>query len=209
MEPSRMDVARVGHLAPGSGAELRYYPSAMKLLLLLLGAGVFVTAGALMVASTRNDPIRTVIGYIAIGFFGLGVLVFLALLAGRVVHRRAWLTVNSAGIASDAYGRRRFVPWDQMRDIAIYRQVASRSSQYYLVVHLRDGVPMPAGFSSRLNAALYSSLAQAGMIVPLNMLFVRCTRARRARLLEQIASRFGSQLGAYGIALDPRERLLR
>ena len=47
------------------------------------------------------------------------------------------------------------------------------------------------------------------MIVPLNMLFVRCTRAQRVRLLDQIAARCGSQLAAHGIALDPRERILR
>jgi hypothetical protein len=47
------------------------------------------------------------------------------------------------------------------------------------------------------------------MIVPLNMLFVRCTRNKRARLLDQIAARFEPQRAAHGIALNPRERMLR
>lgn len=189
------------------GDELRYYPSPLKALLLLLAAGVFVVVGVAIVVSARGQLIPIIMGSVTIAFFGLGVPVSLVQLLGRVFHRGAWLTVDFSGIASDIYGRHQLVAWDQMGEIAIYRQKIPRStSQYFLVVNMRDGDELSSGLSSRLNAAFFPAWRRAGMIVPLNTLFVRCTRAQCQRLLDRIRVRFGSQLAAYSITIDERER---
>lgn len=217
MEAAGAGAARV-EAAMLDGGVLRYYPSALRALLLLPAAGAFFAAGVLIVVSALGHPILVaafplVLGSAAILVFGLGMLLCIAQLLSRVFHRAAWLTVDSAGIASDTYGWHRFMAWDQMREIAIYgaryREVRPHRTEYFLVVSARDGEEPPTRLESRINTAFFPWWRDAALIVPLNALFIPCTRARRQRLLDQIRARFGSQIAAYGIALDEREHVMR
>lgn len=124
-----------------SDRALRYFPSALKMALLLVVCAGFVAVCYWMVSvsASRGSVSRTVIGYVGITFFGLDGLVALWLLLGRLIVRRPWLVVDSYGISCYIGHKLRTTHWDQISDIAIYRQRLSRgNSQYYLVVGARD-----------------------------------------------------------------------
>lgn len=216
MEAASAEARRVQAAMRGS-EPLRYYPSALRALLLLPAAGAFVAAGVLIVVSALGHPILVaafplVLGSAAILVFGIGMLLCVAQIFSRVFHRAAWLMVDSSGIASDTYGWHRFMAWDQVREIAIYgaryREVRPRRTEYFLVVSARDGEEPPKGLEGRINTAFFPWWRSPAVIVPLNALFIPCTRVRRRRLLDQIRARFGSQIAAYGITLDEREHVM-
>lgn len=188
---------------------LRYYPSVAKAGLLLVACAGFVAAGFWMrsIWISHGDATYAVIGWVSIGVFGIFGLVELWLLLGRLIMRRPWLVIDSHGISCYMGRKLRKTPWDQISDIAIYRQRLSRgNTQYYLVVNARDESAVYKGRAGRLTSAMFPSVRHAAAYIVLSLFFVFCTRAKRQAILQRIRTEFAPELAHYHIFVDERER---
>ncbi|HEU5439289.1 MAG TPA: STM3941 family protein, partial [Ktedonobacterales bacterium] len=83
-----------------SSRVLRYYPSVLKMALLVVGAAAFVAVGfwMLSISSARGDFTHVLLAYVGIGFCGLCGLVGLWQCLTRLFTRRPWLVVEPRGI---------------------------------------------------------------------------------------------------------------
>jgi hypothetical protein len=79
---------------------------------------------------------------LAIGFFGLGAVVFLIQLFGRLLLRQPTLAVNDDGIVFHAFWRTLSVRWDKIRDVAIYKQTGGYRTKVYRTAARK---PLPLG----------------------------------------------------------------
>lgn len=192
----------------GNDTALRYYPSVLRMALLLVAWIAFLAAGFWMVSLSANgDTTYAVIGYASIGVCGLGGLATLWLLMRRLIVRRPWLVVDACGISCYLGRKLRTTPWDQISDIAIYRQRLSRdNTQYYLVVNARDESAVYKGRAGRLTAAKFPSVRHAAGYILLGYFFVFCTRAKRRTILQRIRTEFAPELAHYHIFVDEHER---
>lgn len=183
-------------------SELRYDHSVAKLLILEAAALGFVAIGYLILTS-RHGTLDTFMSSLAIGFFGLGAVVFLIQLFGRLLLRQPTLAVNDDGIVFHAFWRTLSVRWDKIRDIAIYKQTGGyRTKVYYLVMNARDPDSLPRPRARAFTARFYPSLSKAAITVPLYQLFVRGTAAKCDALLRDIYTHFAPQLSYYGIVVN-------
>lgn len=192
---------------------LRYYPNVLKLMVYLLGGLAFVLIGVwLLKTPARSGSNNILVGWLATGVFGLCLAVLIAMIVATLARRMLDMPVlefTSQGIAySHPLLRGHFVRWDEVRDIAIYRQRMTRTSMYYLVVNARMQHQLPHSGVRMFTARVYPALSAAVLSVPLNRLFLVLNRAMREKLLKQIASTFAPELQHYGIQIDGQLRKL-
>ena len=187
------------------GQPLRFYASPVKFLFLLLGSAMFVAVGfwILQDSKARANSINVFIGWAAIVFFGLGVVVFLIMIIRDIVLRRAVLQIDEQGwsfLAGPFVGTKT-VNWQDIAHVAIYRQrLGQGRTMYYLVIHGK--VPSKVTRATRFSARFYPALRESLMTLPLNNLFVRTTPKKVARVLERIRTRYAYELQLYGIHVD-------
>ena len=185
------------------GHPLRFYATPVKLLLLLLTSAMFVAVGILMLRDPKTsvNPVNVFMAWAAIVFFGLGVVVFLIVLLGDVVLRRAVLEIDEQGWRSTQLVREQTVNWPDIEHVAVYRQrLGQARSMYYLVIHGRN--PNKEAPVTRFSARFYPSLHGSLMTIPLNNLFVRTTPEKVERILKRIRARYAHELQLYGITVD-------
>lgn len=186
------------------GQPLRFYANLVKFLFLLLGSAMFVAVGFWIL---QDSPARefnsVVIGWAAIGFFGIGGVVFLLMMFRYVILRRAVLQIDEQGwsfLAGPFVGTK-MVNWQYIAHVAIYRQPLGQGrNMYYLVIHGK--VPSKVTRATRFSARFYPALRESLMTLPLNNLFVRTTPKKVARVLERIRTRYAYELQLYGIHVD-------
>jgi energy-coupling factor transporter transmembrane protein EcfT len=196
------------------GNPLRFYGNPLKFLLLLLASALFVVIGFLMLHDPKASarPFNVVIACAAIGFFGLGVVVFLIGFLHDVVMRRAVLEIDEQGwsYSPPLFVIKQTANWQDIDHVAIYRQrLGQRRTMYYLVVHGVD--PRKVARNSRIAARMYRiypALRETLIAVPLNNLFVRTTPKKVERVLERIRTRYAYELQLYGIDVDAQIRAL-
>jgi hypothetical protein len=185
---------------------LRLYSNPFKQSLYLLGSLAFVAAGFLLLRDPkfRADPVNVVMAYIDIGFFGLGVLVFLLSMSREVLLRRPVLQVDSQGWTfNPALGQRpQQAAWQDIGRVTMYRQRLQRNKMFYLVVEARTPEDAPDSTVHKITTRFYPSLALALLAVPLNTVFMRTTPAKTARLLQRIRTTFADELRDYYILVD-------
>lgn len=193
------------------GNPLRFYANPVKLVLLLLGSAIFVAIGFWMLhdPAVSAKPVNVFIGWAAVVFFGLGVVVFLIMTIRDVVLRRAALQIDEQGwsFLSGPFVGTKTVNWQDIAQVAIYRQrLGPGRTMYYVVIHGRN--PNKVTRAARFSARFYPSLQGSLMTLPLNNLFVRTTPAKVERLLERIRTRYAYELRLYGIQVDTALRAL-
>lgn len=171
---------------------LRLYANPVKQFLYLVGSTAFVSIGLLMLQDpkVRADAFKTTMAYVVIVLFGLCAAVFLIMMLRYVVFRLPVLQIDAQGWSykNPVVGKAQAVPWQNIRAIALFRQKASRTSMYSLVVYARDPQQVPHPRTRAFTASFYPALSGAALSVPLNSLFVRTTPANSKRLLERIVS---------------------
>lgn len=190
------------------GQPLRFYANPVKFLLLLLGSSMFVAVGVWMLhdSTASASSSNVVIAWVAIAFFGLGVVVFLISIVHDIVLRRAVLEIDEQRWSYDPplFVRKQTANWQDIDHVAIYRQrLGKRRTMYYLVVHGVDA--SKAARTSRFAARMYSiypALREALIAVPLNNLYVRTTPRKVEWVLESIHTRYAYELRLYGIQVD-------
>lgn len=193
------------------GSPLRFYANPLKLLLLLLGSAIFVAIGLWMLHDSTESASSSnvVIAWATIVFFGLGVVVFLAMIIRDLVLRRAVLQIDEQGWSyqSGPFVGKRTINWQDIAHVGMYRQrMGPGRTMYYLVIHGRN--PNKETRTARFSARFYPSLQGSLMTLPLNNLFVRTTPEKAGRLLERIRTRYAYELRLYGIQVDPAIRAL-
>lgn len=196
------------------GGSLRFYANSLKLVLLVLGSAIFVAVGYLILRDPRMsaNPFNVVMAWVAIVFFGLGVVVFVIIFIRDVVFRRPVLAIDEQGwvTRTTLFVKKQTAKWQDIDHVAIYRQWARQSLirrrpeyMYWLVVHGVD--PSKVARRSRFSARMYRfypALREALMVVPLNNLFVRPTQEKVERVLERIHARYDVELRLNQIRFD-------
>lgn len=196
------------------GGPLRFYANPLKLVLLTLGSAIFVAVGYLILRDPRMsaNPFNVVMAWVAIVFFGLGVVVFVIIFIRDVVFRRPVLAIDEQGwvTRTTLFVKKQTAKWQDIDHVAIYRQWARQSLirrrpeyMYWLVVHGVD--PSKVARRSRFSARMYRfypALREALMVVPLNNLFVRPTQEKVERVLERIHARYDVELRLNQIRFD-------
>lgn len=196
------------------GGSLRFYANSLKLVLLVLGSAIFVAVGYLILHDPRMsaNPFNVVMAWVAIVFFGLGVVVFVIIFIRDVVFRRPVLAIDEQGwvTRTTLFVKKQTAKWQDIDHVAIYRQWARQSLirrrpeyMYWLVVHGVD--PSKVARRSRFSARMYRfypALREALMVVPLNNLFVRPTQEKVERVLERIHARYDVELRLNQIRFD-------
>jgi hypothetical protein len=181
------------------------YSNPFKQSLYLLGSLGFVAVGFLLLSEPkfRANTSNVVMAYLCIGFFGLGVVVFLYSMARDLLLRRPLLQVDTRGWTySPALGQRsQHIPWQDVARVALYRQRVRSSRMFYLVLeaHQPDEV-QPSG-AQALTARLYPSMSLALITVPLNTVFMRTAPTKVERLLHRVQAAFSSEFNRYDIAV--------
>ena len=190
------------------GQSLRFYANPLKLLLLLLGATMFVAVGIWMLRTPgiSAKPFNVFIAWAAIGFFGLGIAVFGIMAIQEMILRKPVLQVDEQGWIHrpTLFARKQTANWQNIEHVAMYRQrLGQARSMYYLVIYGAnpDKEARVSGLATRMYR-FYPALAGALMVVPLNNLFVRATPAKVGRLLERIGTTYAHELRQYGIQAD-------
>lgn len=133
------------------------YPSRKKMLLLMLGGVVFVVLG-LWMAGVLGPPPATgrystafirVMGWVAVAFFGLSLVVSLH----RLLNVREVLRIGPAGIRWTHWSDQ-IIPWREIVDVTLW----THRGQTVIVLHLRDAVRFPgrglAGLTAPANRLL-------------------------------------------------------
>ena len=183
---------------------LRLYSNPFKQSLYLLGALAFVAAGVLILHDPTSDAGTVIMGYIAVGFFGLCGAVFLFSMARDLLTRHPLLQVNTQGWSyiSSLGVNPQHVSWEDIGRIALYRQRLSRNKMFYLVLEARHPEAQPPSRLREMAASLYPSMSLVVMSIPLNTAFIRTTPAKVERLLQRIQTEFPGELHSYGIVVD-------
>lgn len=193
---------------------LRLYANPLKLLLYWLGSAMFVAAGIWMLhtPSISESLFYGVVAWACIGFFGLGVVIFLIMIFRDVFFRLPVLEIDEQGWScrTTLFVKKQTANWQDIDHVAIYRRWMRESAirhkpryMYYLVVHGVDP-SKPAGvsrFSARLYR-FYPALREALMVVPLNTVFVRTTPEKVERILTRIRAAYDFELRLYDIRVD-------
>lgn len=203
---------------------LRFYANPVKLLLLLLVSTMFVAAGfwILREPAISAKPSTTLVAWLAIGFFGLGVIVFLIQILHDVVFRQPALQIDGLGWTyhPPLWAKKQTAYWQDIDHVAIYYQWMRESQirhkpqyTYYLVVHgIEPRIPAHVSRFSRVAMRLYyrhyPELEDALMAAPLNNLFVRTTPEKVERVLERISTTYDVELRLYDILVDTEIRPL-
>ena len=190
--------------------ELRYYASIPKMLLLLLVGGVFVFIGRQM-SHTRGVSMNLIVAWLAIVFFGLAVLAFLAMLAFAIL-RIPLLAIDAEGITATQPlmpWKKVFVPWPDIARIGIRRQRGFHGSSFSMFqAQARD----PSRYSSlrvqRFIARLDPTLRGIVISVPFSFLFVWASRNRRVSLLNRVYQTFSSEIIQHSVVVDEAERVV-
>ncbi|MGB8717078.1 MAG: STM3941 family protein [Rhodanobacteraceae bacterium] len=115
------------------------YPSRIKLMMLLAVSLGFVALGIWIVPS---DPL---VGYLNIGFFGLGAVVFVL----QLNPKSSFLTLSEEGFTYSAMHRRQFVRWQDVDAFKVVR-VGPRRFVGWTCVASHDG----QGVVQRANKAI-------------------------------------------------------
>jgi hypothetical protein len=122
------------------------YPKKTKLLLLLLISVVFVIGGVWMVRDGEK------IGWLCVGFFALGILVFLI----QLFPKSSFLTVSEEGLEFRVLFRSHKLPWRDISEFGVYTVPGARmvgfnySSEYQRAPKVRAVVKALAGFEGAL-----------------------------------------------------------
>lgn len=186
---------------------LRLYANPLKLILYLVACLGFVAAGVfiLYAASSQGGAAIGVyvIAAVDLAFFGLGVVVFVIMLVRNLMFRRPVLTIDAHGwrYAQELGVRAQTVSWPEIASVAIFKQQINRTRMYHLVLEARNPAQLPASRVRSLTTRMYPTMAESLLIVPLNDVFVRATPAKLERLLQDIHTRFASELNGYGITV--------
>jgi hypothetical protein len=190
--------------------ELRYYASIPKMLLLLLVSGIFVFIGWQMLR-THRASMNLIIAWLAIGFFGLGVVAFLAMLAFAIL-RIPLLAIDTKGITARQPlmpWKRVFVPWPDIARIGIRTQRGFHGSSFSMFQAQARG---PSRYSSRraqrFVAGLDPTLLGVVISVPFGFLFVWASRNRRVSLLNRVYQTFAPEIIQYGAIVDEAEQVV-
>lgn len=87
--------------------EIRLYKSKWKILGLLLGSLIFVFGGIHMLGTADTDPVKKIISWTSILFFGLGIPIFLY----NLLDRRPQIVINEVGILDRSIVKE-FINWN-------------------------------------------------------------------------------------------------
>lgn len=191
-----------------SQRELRYYVNIPKLLLLLFICVLFVVGGQQMLRGGGN----VIAAWLAIGFFGLGVLTFLAALSFAVLLRRPLLAVNATGITAAQLlvpWKKVFVPWSAIARIGIRTRRGAHSTSFSTFqAHVRDPNRYSSPRVQRFIDSYDPTLQGIVISVPLGFLFLWASRKRRATFLQHIYQTFAPEIIQYGVVVDEAEHVV-
>lgn len=183
--------------------EIRYYASIPKVLLLLIGSGVFVVLGY----GIRNSGANAVIAWLAIVFFGFCALVALTMLVLAVVLRQPLLAIDSTGITARQAltpWKASHVPWPEITRISVYTIRGSRSSSSsQLLVHVRDRERYnPSPRARRFVDAVAPAFQNVALSAQFTFLLAWASRKRCLAVLERIETTFMPEIIQYDITVD-------
>jgi hypothetical protein len=186
---------------------LRLYRNPFKQLLYLLVSLGFVAVGVWMFSDpkVRADTPRTVIAYLTVGFFGLGVVVFLFSLARALLVRRPLLQVDAHGWTYDPpLGRNGgHVPWEDIGRVVLFCQhMPSRfrsDRRYFFVLEARHPDQVRHSRVRAFTNRLLPVFSQSLMGFSVNDAFMRTTPEKVERLLQRIQAEFSDEFHRYGI----------
>jgi len=108
--------------------------SIQRTVLTLLGSVVFIAAGIWMLM-VHSSVKTTIVGAVAVLFFGACAILF----AARLIRRKPELVISSEGFAHLTYGT---IAWSQVDHVAIRQIKVRTTSQRMIAVVLHD----PAGY---------------------------------------------------------------
>jgi hypothetical protein len=184
---------------------LRIYSNPLKLILYFCASLGFVVAALLLLRDPtfRVNASKTAIAYVAVFFFGLGVIVFFVMLLRDGILRRPALQIDAHGWTySPSLGfRSQRVSWQDIGGVAIYRQQVRSSRMYYLVLNAKHVEGLPPSRARAMTTSLYPTLSHAAMSVPLNTVFMRTTPQKVEQLLRDIHARFANEMHHFGVVV--------
>lgn len=183
---------------------LRFYASPVRLLLLILGSGVFV-AGGVWILRTPRYSYDVVMAWLAIWFFGLGLIVFLILVMRDVIFRQPVLEIDGQGWSRRTafLANQQTIHWQDIERVGVYSQeLGQKRRMFYLVIYGRNPNNVAHVTTQRFVTRFYPVLQGALMTLPLNNLFLRATPAKVERILERIRAVYASEIRQYGIQID-------
>lgn len=189
-----------------TGYPLRFYASPVKLLMLMAIGLVFAGAGYWLKFhhGSRWSGYDVFMDYAVLVFGALCIIVFLLVFLYSVVLRHPVLEINAMGWQGRSFffAKAQVVSWQDMRDVVVLRQPLSYGNRaYYLVVNVKDPSRLSHGRMRAFSARIYRSLASAGMVIQINLMFARATPAKIDELLKRIAETCGYELHLYGVTL--------
>ena len=190
------------------GYPFRLYASPWKLGFFWVASAVFVALGyqALFQPGAHPDAWHGVLYWVGLVFFGLGVVVFGALLLLLIVARRPLVDITAEGWryrTHPFYLKIASVAWSEIARIGIYRQKGGRNVTAYLVLILRseeltmaleDGTP-----PNHLPTLFTLDTKQ----IPLTFAFLRVTPGVCERLLRAIQSVCVHEIARYDVYVEP------
>jgi hypothetical protein len=185
----------------------RLYRNPFKLSLLLLVSLGCVALGIVMLSDpkVRADAFRAGMAYLTVGFFGLGVIVFLYGLARRLLLRRPLLQVDAYGWTYDPpLGRNGgHVAWEDIGRVVLFCQhIPTRfgsDKRYFFILEARDPDQVRPSRLRTFTARFYPALSQSLMGFSVNDAFMRATPAKVERLLQRIQAEFSDEFHRYEI----------
>jgi hypothetical protein len=186
---------------------LRFYANPMKLLLLILGSGMFVAIGVWMLRTpgVTDHSSNVVRAWLVIGVFGPGVIVFLILILRDVIFRQPVLQIDGQGWSCRTrfFVKQQTIHWQDIERVGMYCQdLGQRRKMFYLVIHGNNPNSVAHVTTPRFVTRFYPVLQGALLTLPLNNLFVRATPQKVERVLERICTRYAYELQLYRIDVD-------
>jgi hypothetical protein len=184
---------------------LRLYANPIKIILLFVASLAFVVVGWFMLQdpAVRANVTKLAAAYAAVGFFGLGAVVFLIALVRNSILRRPVLQIDAQGwtYRSPLGVRAKHVLWSDLNGVAVFQQQVRTTRTYYLALNGRYPDKLPRSPLRALQTNMYPAVSQAALLVPLNTAYVRTTPAKAEHLLRQIRARFASEFHRHGIVV--------
>ncbi len=183
----------------------RLYAHPLKQALSLLLALAFTGAGCVALADPiGSGALTAALAYALIVFFGLGALLIIATMLGRVLLRRPLLRIDSHGwrCAISPFDVQR-AAWPTIASIAIYEQrLSGRRGNYYLMVEAKESARLPRPRIRAWAGRMYPPMRNAAIVLPLDQVFWRQTPLRCETLLKRIQVACGEEMERHGVRLE-------